>query len=137
MQLSKNVQVSVTAGSEGSAGTDVTGTAIDTAGFQGVMFVAEIATANAANILKVEQSDASGSGFTALTGATAVAAADGDLAVVDVKSPTKRYVRAVIDRSGAATATGPIVAHAYGPADAPVAHPSTTIATAVVSPAEA
>ena len=137
MQLSKNVQISLAAGSEGSGDTDVNGTAIDTAGFQGVMFVAEIATANAGNYLEVEQSDNSSTGFTALTGAKSVAAEDGDLAVVDVKSPMKRYVRAVITRGGENTATGPIVAHAYGPADAPVTQPSTSIVASVVSPAEA
>ena len=135
MQLSKNVRITKTANLASAATSAVDGTAVDTTGFQGVTFAAEIAVANAGNHLTVQQSDASNTGFTALDGAKSVCAVNGDVCVVDVKNPQKRYLRGVITRT-ASTASGALMAYSYGPSKAPVTHGSTVQVAAVVAPDE-
>ena len=92
---------------QSSAGTDVDSSVVDMQGFLDATFFVTIATANAANFLKLQQGDESdGSDMADLEGTKVVAAADGDVVCAEVFRPLKRYVRAVVDRGGADTATG-------------------------------
>ncbi len=91
-----------------AATTAVTSDTVDMANWEQATFFATIATANAGNYMTVQQSDTSI--FTVaetLSGAKAIAGANGDIVAVNVFRPTKRYVRAVITRT-ASTATGDI-----------------------------
>lgn len=118
-----------------SAGTDVEGAAVDTQGWEGVEFAVEIATANAANFLKIQQSADGSTGWADLAGTAAVAGADGDTVRSDIYRPEKRYVRAVIDRGGANTATTTLRATLYGPTKAPT-HSTVEVVTYTATPAE-
>lgn len=94
-----------------SAGTDVEGAVVDMSGFENVLFFVKIATSNAANFIKVQQGDEDDLSDAAdLEGSAVVAAEDGDVVAIEIRRPTKRYVRAVIDRGGANTAVGDMYA---------------------------
>ncbi|MFO8012120.1 MAG: hypothetical protein R6X20_02325 [Phycisphaerae bacterium] len=135
MNLLENVKVTLVKAQQTSAGTDVESDSVDMEGFEGVVFLAKIATANAANFLKAQQSsdDGSSDAFADLEGTKVVPGDDGDQAKLDIYRPRERYVRAVIDRGGASTATGDIYAVQYGARKAPIANDD---AETHVSPAE-
>lgn len=101
-----------------SATTDVSGSTIDMAGYEGVIFTARIATANAGNFLRGEHSD-DGTNWEEIEGSKVVAAEDAQSVVLEIHKPKKRYVRAAIERT-AASVTGDIVAVLYGARKAPV-----------------
>lgn len=90
-----------------SAGTsDVTSSVIDlqASNAAAIMVTLGAITASGTFTAYVEQSDASGSGFAALSGATVSINADTDdnkNLVIDLAQPTKRYIRVVCDRGGA------------------------------------
>lgn len=108
--LEKNT-VRLHAAAAGSAGTAVNGTVFDSQGFESVVFLVSIATANAGNFLKVQQGDlADGSDMADLAGSAVVAAANGQVVVAEVCRPSKRYLRGQIVRAGANTATGDMYA---------------------------
>jgi hypothetical protein len=111
-QLSKQVVVEKVADGATSAGTDVNGTTVDLQGFDGVMFFARIATANAGNFIKVQEG-ATTSPTADLAGSKAIAAVNGDVVLVDIYRPLKRYARAVIVRAGTNTVTGDLYAVKY------------------------
>lgn len=99
---------------------DVTGAAIDTSGFDRITFLLLTGTLGAGITVdfSVEESDASGSGFAAITGAaiTQIAAGvDDSYCLVDVKlggtSNRKRYVRGVLTIGGATNAALTAVAY--------------------------
>lgn len=99
-----------------SAGTtDVNSSAIDMQGCLGatiqIALGAIVSTGTfSANI---EHSDATGSGWAAISGLTVAVDADTDdnkLLVVDVVEPTKRYLRVAIDRGTANSSVDSIVA---------------------------
>lgn len=74
--------------------TDVTATAVDMAGYEGVVFVVKIGVAAANNILKAQQS-ADNSTFADLegTGVTSGTSPSYEQLVLDILHPTDRYVR--------------------------------------------
>jgi hypothetical protein len=137
MNLSKNVKVVLAKAGAGSAGTAVTSDAIDTQGFEGCMFVGSIATANAGNFAKVQQSSDNGADtYADLEGTKVVPGDNGDSFMIDVYRPRERYLKCLVTRAGADTATGDIYAILYGPAKAPTSHGATIDAETHVSPAE-
>ncbi len=106
-----------------SAGTELLSDAIDmAAGYEGVLFLSNIATANAGNFMKLQQSDDDGSSdaYSDIEGSKATAAGNDDQVAIDIYKPAKRYVRASMIRAGANTVTGPIWAIPYGPRVQPV-----------------
>jgi hypothetical protein len=111
-QLSNQVVVEKVADGATSAGTDVNGTAVDLQGYDGVMFFAGIATANAGNFLKVQEGSTT-SPTADLAGSKTIAAQNGHIVLVDVYRPLKRYARPVIVRAGANTVTGDLYAIKY------------------------
>lgn len=137
-QLFKDVKVVLAKAGAVSAGTAVDSDVIDTANYEGVAFFGSIATHNAANTIKVQQGDESNlSDATDLVGTATAAGTNGHSPLIDVYRPTKRYVRAVITRSGANTITGDLYAILYGARKVPVAQGATIAPTFVISPAEA
>jgi hypothetical protein len=143
MQFSKNNKVlSAITPTAGAAGTtDIEGTVIDTQGFQGVAFLVRMGaiTTAAVTSLKAKQGDlADGSDADDIEGsAQAVAVADaGEVFIIDILRPTKRYVRLIADRGTANAVVASAEAILYGPSDAPVTQPAGVNAEALVSPAE-
>lgn len=92
-----------------SAGTAVNGSGLDMAGHESVIFTARIATANAGNYLKAQESD-DNSSFSDLEGSKVVAGSNDDIVMLEVFKPKKRYIRAVLIRAGADTVTGDVYA---------------------------
>lgn len=116
----KIVKVSATVSTATSA---VNCTVVDTLGYEGVMFVASIGTANSGNGIKVQQGQASNLSDAADLAGSAVMS-DGtqtDL-VADVYQPQERYVRAVVIRAGATTTVEAVWAILYGPRVVPISN---------------
>lgn len=135
-QLLKKTRRILAKAASSAATTAIESDVVDLANYQGVVFTVDIATANAGNVMKVQQGTLSdGSNMTDLAGSATASVTNGNAVVIDVYKPTKRYVRAVVVR-GASTAAGPIHAELYDPRKPPVAHGSTVIAKSLVSPAE-
>lgn len=134
MQLSPSIMLDRVSDDTGSAGTAIDSTAVDMAGYDGVILFCTIATANAGNYLSAQQGAASnGSDAATLLGSKTTVTADGGLAVLDVYKPLERYVRAQVIRAGANTAVGEIFALRYGKDKQPS---SFTNVVRLVSPAE-
>jgi hypothetical protein len=136
MNLSKNVKVILIEAAASSGTTDLESDVVDTAGFEGCVFVGSIATANAANYAKVQQCDTSDGSFADLEGTKLVTGDNGDSYLIDVYRPRERYLKLYVERGGAATVTGDVYAILYGPRVAPTSHGSTIDAETHVSPAE-
>lgn len=119
--------------------TDLSGTAVDTRGYDGVCFVYGVGTltANQVTSLKVEASDASGMGGAAdITGAATSALTDSDgnkLLVVDVRRPAKRYLRSVLLRETANAVVDFGIAILYRAVSKPVTADATVGASAGVT----
>lgn len=133
MNLSNAIKITKVAAGAGSAGTDVNGETVDMSGYDGVVFFATIATANAGNFIKVQQGvNANGSGASDLAGTKVVAAENAQVVWVDVYRPLEsqgKYLRPVIDRGGTNTVTGDIYALQYSGRVSPQ---SNLVATKVV-----
>lgn len=110
--------VTVTAGAAGA--TDITGTVIDTAGFEGVAFIVQLGAivSGAVTSIKVQECATSGGTFTDVTGATLTIADtdDEDIKVIDYRRPTQRYVLLYVDRA-TQNATLTAIAALYGSRD--------------------
>lgn len=130
--------VNATTGAAGA--TDIDPSAVDMAGFEGVMFVATMGAivATAVTSMKARQS-ADNSTFADLAGTQIDIADDDDnqVFILDIYRPLKRYVKPYIDRA-TANATLTVLAVQYGARSRPTA---VAVADAVtvekhISPAE-
>jgi len=101
-------EVRLVAAAAVSAGTAVESSVVAVDGAEQVTFFCTIATANAANFLKVQGGDASNAVSTDLEGTKVVAAANGDVVSVTVVNSQYPYLQAYIERGGANTATGDV-----------------------------
>jgi hypothetical protein len=106
-----------------AAATAITGSIIDTLGFNGVLFVIPFGTiaSTAVTSFKVEHSDASDMSGNADIAGTAQTVADTDddkVFYVDIRKPVKRYVRLLVSR-GTANAALSATALLYDPSAAP------------------
>lgn len=101
------------------------------------MFVGSIATANAGNYGKVQQSsdDAAADAYADLEGTKNVPGDSGDSFLIDIYRPQERYLKCLIVR-GASTATGDVYAILYGPRDMPTTQGGTIDAETHASPDE-
>ena len=113
-----------------AAGTSVVNSdSVDTAGFDGVLFIISLGTVTtgpAADLVKAQQSsdDGAADAFTDIAGSGLGAVADTDddkLLILDVRRPRERYVRAVMDRTGGNVVIDSITAVLYGPTEGPPA----------------
>jgi len=134
MNLSQNIKITLVNAAAVSAGTEIDATAVDMSGFDGVVFVASVATANAGNFMKAQSDTDVALGTVAdLAGTKAVAGTNGAFIGVDVYRPIKRYVRPVVIRAGANTAVGDIYAIQYAGRTRPVVNAGMILS---VSPAD-
>lgn len=113
--LSKQVKIDMVLGGASSAGTTLTSSAIDMQGYDAVMIFGTIATANAGNYLKAQQSsdDGSADDYTDIAGSKVVADDGADVVALEIRRPLKRYLKALIVRGGANTVTGDVYAIRY------------------------
>jgi hypothetical protein len=106
--------------------TDVTSDAVDTAGFEGCLFIVPMGTiaASAVTSIKAQQCDTTGGSYADLLG-TSVTIADNDddkTFYVDVTRPREQFLKCVIDRATANATAGGIIAILYGAGNKPVTH---------------
>ena len=109
-----------------AAGTSaVTSDEVDTAGYDGVMFVTSFGTAASDNTLKAQQDTATGMASAADLEGTSVTSGSSDEDVwIDVYRPRERYVRVVAARGTSSTLES-IWAVLYDPRSMPVDNTTT------------
>jgi len=121
-----------------AATTDVASSIVDTAGYDGVVFFTSLGTANATNLMKIQQSatDATDD-MTDLTGTSVTSGTTDEDIIIEVRQPTDRYVRALVLR-GASSTCESIWAALYGKGNSISANSlaGTQIAEIHASPAE-
>src|SRR3990167_611309 len=123
--LSSAIKITKCADHTAAGTTDVEGTILDMSGYTGVLFLTSYGTANANNILKVQQDDVNAAGGMAdLEGTGVVTGTSDEDTWVDVYKPGKRYVRdiAVVDTSSTVES---LWAFQYGAAKEPVDNTTT------------
>jgi hypothetical protein len=107
-----------------AATTDITSDAIDTAGYDGCLFIVPFGAivSGAATSIKAQQCDTSGGSYADLEGtAQTVADTDDDkLFYVDVFRPREQYLKLVVDRGTQNATVGGIIALLYNGANRPV-----------------
>ena len=121
-----------------SSTDEITSAIVDTAGFQGVVFMTSLSTANATNTLKVQQNTANQTtGMADLTGTSVTSGTTNEDIVINVHQPLERYLQVVVSR-GVATTCESIWAVLYdGPGGTAVTGVSgTAVCELHVSPAE-
>lgn len=135
MSLLKNAKLVLVIAGAATGTTTLTGT-VDTADYEGVMFVGSLATANAGNYAKAGQGDASnGSDAADLAGSKTLPVNNGDSFALDVYRPQKRYVTVSVVRGGATSVSGDVYAILYGPRMRPPTQGATiTGQNAIASP---
>ena len=109
-----------------AAGTsDVTSDIIDTAGFDSVVFLTSVSTANATNSFKVQQNTANQTtGMADLAGSSVSSGTSDEDLLIEVAKPQERYLQVVVSR-GASTTCESIWAILY--------HGQTNLAANIVS----
>lgn len=128
-----------------AAGTsDITGTAVDTQGYDGVAFVVLAGTLTSTQVtsLKAQQSsdDGSADDYTDIAGSSTGPFADGDgnkMLILDIHRPRKRYVKPIVDRATANAVIDGVIAILYRAEKTPVpAHSTTSAIKQLNQPAE-
>ena len=122
-----------------AAGTSaVTSDVVDTAGYQGCLFITSFGTAAAGNILKAQSgTNATVTDAADLLGTSVVSGTSDEDVWIDVQAPAERYLR-VVSARGTSSTLESIWAILYGPNVAPVANllSGTIIGEAHLAPAE-
>ena len=135
--LSKEAKLLKIKAASADGTSTVTSDAVDTQDFSRVLIFTTIATANAGNYVKLQQSsdDGSADAYADLEGTKVIAAVSGDIVGVDLIKPQERYIKCVVTR-GATTVLGEIFALCYGAQVLPVTQVSTTNVEIHASPDE-
>lgn len=116
--------------------TEVDSSILDMSGYQGVIFIVDLATVVDASVLTltVQQNTAnSTSGMAAITGASCTFTASGSsntIMFVDVYEPLQRYLRAAFTRTAQNATVNTIVALQYKSMKKPTVQGSTVLASA-------
>jgi hypothetical protein len=115
--LTHNVVTSVVLREVAAGTTSTASSAVDTLGYAGVRFVAGFGTLTASQVtnLKAQHSD-DNSTWADIAGTATANLADADggkLLIVDVFKPTKRYVRASVQRGTANAVINGVIAERY------------------------
>lgn len=118
-QLAGEVDFKLMNASTASNQTDVDPSGLDMQGWDGVIFLTVIGTANAGNYLKAQESS-DNSSFADLAGSKVLTGHNADLHILEVYKPMKRYIKPFIEKGGAATTTEMVVAIRYSGRKAPV-----------------
>jgi len=113
--LNERVKITWVADYASANTTDVNGTGLNMAGYEGVIFVAKYGTAAADNVLLAEGSsdDGGGDAYAELTGTQVGAGASDEVQWVEVYRPVEQYIRCVAERGTSSTLFG-ILAIQYG-----------------------
>jgi hypothetical protein len=86
-----------------AATSDVTSSIVDTAGYQGVVFVTSFGTANATTV-KVQQNTANQTtGMADLEGTSVTSGSSDEDVIVEVHKPVERYIQVVAARGASST----------------------------------
>jgi hypothetical protein len=130
--------VTLTAGAAGT--TVINGTAIDTAGFDGVLFVVQFGAivATAVTSIKAQQDTVaamSGAADIAGTSQTVADTDDDKVFYIDLRRPLEQFVRLVVSRATAAV-TCSAMAYLYRARSKPVTHGAGVAGERFSSPAE-
>lgn len=142
--LLKNAEFDRVKAAVAAGQTDVTSDAVDTQGYEGVVFVALLGAATATTAVKMHaegsSDDGSADAYADLAG-TEVGTADGDdddkMLILEVLEPRERYVRAIVTRATADCAVDGILAIKIRPKKFPVTQGSDVVASeSHVGPAE-
>lgn len=139
MQLSNHVKIEQAAATTGAGTSEIDGATIDTAGYEGVLFIAKFGTAAADNTIQAQQGAASNLSDAADLAGTLVSlgGSSDEIVWLDLYRPQERYVRIQVER-GTSTTLDWAVAIKYGARNTPV--DNTTVGTIAgelsVSPAE-
>lgn len=135
-ELKVTQAITPTAGAAGQ--TDIEGATLDMANFLGFMVEVTFGaiTSGAVTGLTIEQSDNSNmSSAETVYSRTIADDDDGEVHVVDVFKPNKRYCRVHIDRGTQNAVVAGATYYQYGPRVSPVAsHGSAVVAASAVSP---
>ena len=125
--LSDDCKVVRVMDAQAAGATDVNGTGVSLAGFDGVMFVALLGTLTATQVtqIKAQQSsdDGSADAYTDIEGSESVAMDDADdnlLLFLDIFRPQEEYVRAVLERATANAVIDGMIAILYHAKDRPI-----------------
>ena len=115
-------------GTVSSGSSDSNGTAIDMRGYFAVTFMVQMGSisSSAVTSLKLQQSNATGSGWVDVPDAEVDIEADDDngIFLIEFEAPTARYVRLVLDRSTANAAVSASLAIRATSRKTPVAYAS-------------
>jgi hypothetical protein len=130
--------ITITAGAAGL--TAINGTVIDTAGYDGVLFVVQFGAivALAVTSIKAQQDVVVGMGAAADLAGTNQVVADTDddkIFYIDIKRPLEQFVRLVVSRA-TANATLAAMAYLYRSRSRPVAHGTGVAGEKFASPIE-
>jgi hypothetical protein len=130
--------VTPTAGVAGT--TAITGSTIDSANAEGVLFLVRMGaiTSGAVTSLKVQHSDTTTSGDfvdVAGTAQTIADTADDQTFVVDINKPAKRYVRVIVSRATQNAVVASAEALVYGLRSLPFSQPAGTNVESFGTPA--
>lgn len=83
---------------------DVTSSIVDTAGFDGVVFFTSFGTANATNVIKVQQNTANQTtGMADLAGSSVSSGTSDEDVIVEIHKPQERYLQVVASRGASST----------------------------------
>lgn len=140
-QLKATQAITPTAGA--AAATDIEGATLDMANFEGVLVEVTFGaiTANAVTGIVMQQSDDSGMAAPETLAAPAFVVADdddGQVFLLDLFKPTKRYVRVHVDRATQNAVVAGATYYQYGARTQPKSSASETVNVATaISPAAA
>lgn len=104
--ISEEAKLTKLAGHSTAATTDVTSSALDMEGFDGVLFFTSYGTAAADNLFHVEQSsdDGSSDAYTDVAGSEMnLAGASDEDQVLDIINPEERYLKVIAERGTSST----------------------------------
>jgi hypothetical protein len=118
MNLLDNVKITRCSDYASAATSEVEGTVLDMAGFDGVIFCSTIGTANAGNYMQAKEGATSACATILAGSKVGAGGSDADDLVLEVHKPLNRYCRATIIR-GASTTAGSIWAIQYKGRTAP------------------
>jgi hypothetical protein len=100
--LSENCKITVVA-PVATGTTTITGTALNMAGFDGVLFLVSLGTPATDNSVKITQCDTSGGSYADLTGTSVGSHATDTPLIVDIKYPREQFLKYVVTRTTTTT----------------------------------
>jgi hypothetical protein len=110
-------------------------TGLDTANFEGTLFIIRLGSPATNNNIRIKQCDTVGGTYADLAGTLVGNHATDNPLVVDVKNPKEQFLKYEVTR-GTTTTIDTIVAIQYGPRNKPTTQPSGTQSEMYHGPAE-